>query len=138
MHLNPDPMGDQRPETIHPETGDESAEARLTCPSCGADLIGDERFVSHRVCGACGRHFAIGARERIALLVDTGVFQEFETSVTVPENTIAHDQLRPPSAWPSTSTCKSSARPWSRGSAALVVYAVIVALDDHLVTPWAR
>ena len=31
----------------------------LTCPSCGADLIADELFLSHRMCGGCNRHFAI-------------------------------------------------------------------------------
>jgi acetyl-CoA carboxylase carboxyl transferase subunit beta len=134
MHLTPDPPGDHRPESILPESGEESAELDLTCPSCGADLIDNERFVSHRVCGSCGRHFAIGARERIALLVDTGVFQELETSVTVPEDTIAHDQL------PTAERLAEHQHLQVIGEAVVTgfgsiggVYTVIIALDDHLV-----
>lgn len=48
----------------------------LTCPSCDADLIMDELFASHRVCGSCHRHFSIPARERLALLTDPDTFEE--------------------------------------------------------------
>lgn len=48
----------------------------LTCPSCGADLVTDELFASHRVCGSCHRHFSIPARQRIALLIDPDTFEE--------------------------------------------------------------
>jgi acetyl-CoA carboxylase carboxyl transferase subunit beta len=48
----------------------------LTCPSCDADLVADEMFASHRVCGSCHRHFSIPARERLALLIDPDTFEE--------------------------------------------------------------
>ncbi len=48
----------------------------LTCPSCEADLVADEMFASHRVCGSCHRHFSIPARERLALLIDPDTFEE--------------------------------------------------------------
>jgi acetyl-CoA carboxylase carboxyl transferase subunit beta len=48
----------------------------LSCPGCGADLLGDELFDSHRVCGKCHRHFPMRPRERIALLADANSFVE--------------------------------------------------------------
>lgn len=46
----------------------------LTCPVCGEDLVDDELFISYRVCGECGRHFSVPARERVNLIVDSGSF----------------------------------------------------------------
>ncbi len=67
--------------TVHqPDTSaDDLTELDLTCPSCSADLILDESFLTARVCGTCHRHFSIGSRERLALLVDPGTFEEFRT-----------------------------------------------------------
>ncbi|MEJ7901820.1 MAG: hypothetical protein WKF63_08215 [Thermomicrobiales bacterium] len=65
----------------------------LTCPACDSDLIADELFLSHRVCGVCNRHFSIGARERISLLVDSGLFEELNTSFAPPESTLARDRF---------------------------------------------
>ncbi len=48
----------------------------LSCPGCGADLLGDDLFDSHRVCGNCQRHFPMRPRERIALLADANSFVE--------------------------------------------------------------
>jgi acetyl-CoA carboxylase carboxyl transferase subunit beta len=48
----------------------------LSCPGCGADLLSDELFDSHRVCGSCQRHFPMRPRERIALLADANSFVE--------------------------------------------------------------
>lgn len=50
----------------------------LSCPGCNADLLADETYATFRVCGTCNRHFWISARERIALLEQTGTFAEFE------------------------------------------------------------
>ncbi len=44
----------------------------LSCPGCNADLLADETYATFRVCGTCNRHFWISARERIALLEQTG------------------------------------------------------------------
>ena len=48
----------------------------LSCPGCGADLLNDELYDSHRVCGTCQRHFPMRPRERIALLADANSFVE--------------------------------------------------------------
>jgi len=64
----------------------------LTCPSCGADLVDDERFISHRVCSDCGRHFSIPARARLELIVDRGSFQEITTPGPL-EDDLANDQI---------------------------------------------
>lgn len=53
----------------------------LSCPGCGADLLGDELFDSHRVCGTCTRHFPMRPRERIALLVDANSFVEMNQAL---------------------------------------------------------
>ena len=48
----------------------------LSCPGCGADLLSDPLYDSHRVCGTCHRHFPMRPRERIALIADAGSFVE--------------------------------------------------------------
>lgn len=52
----------------------------LTCPACGADLVTDTSFIEDRVCGSCGRHFAMPARERVERLVDPGSFRDLRES----------------------------------------------------------
>ena len=47
-----------------------------TCPSCGSHYRDDELTESLRVCGQCGHHFPVRARERIEQLVDEGSFVE--------------------------------------------------------------
>jgi acyl-CoA carboxylase subunit beta len=47
-----------------------------TCPRCSAPLTDDESYQRYRVCDACRHHFALSARDRIALLVDEGSFAE--------------------------------------------------------------
>jgi len=53
----------------------------LSCPGCGADLLDDELFDSHRVCGTCKRHFPMRPRERIALLADANSFVEMNQAL---------------------------------------------------------
>jgi acetyl-CoA carboxylase carboxyl transferase subunit beta len=48
----------------------------IKCESCGAMLFRKEYEQRHRVCGTCGYHFTLPARERIALTVDAGTFEE--------------------------------------------------------------
>lgn len=52
----------------------------LTCPVCGVDLVDEELFISYRVCGNCGRHFSVPARERVNLIVDAGSFRVMPTT----------------------------------------------------------
>ncbi|MBL8752025.1 MAG: acetyl-CoA carboxylase carboxyltransferase subunit beta [Planctomycetes bacterium] len=48
----------------------------IKCESCGAMLFRKEFEQRHRVCGTCGYHFTLPARERIALTIDPGTFEE--------------------------------------------------------------
>ncbi len=59
------------------DMSDDVAELDLICPACSANLILDETFLAAQVCGACHRHFSMGARDRISLYVDPGTFDEF-------------------------------------------------------------
>ncbi len=52
------------------------------CISCNADLEGSRSYERQRVCHSCGFHFHLGARERVAALVDTGSFRETDRGVT--------------------------------------------------------
>lgn len=53
----------------------------IKCESCGAMLFRKEFEQKHRVCGTCGYHFTLPARERIALTVDPGSFVEMWTDL---------------------------------------------------------
>ena len=48
------------------------------CPSCGEMLFNKQLERNHNVCTKCEHHFRLGARERIALLVDKGSFTEHD------------------------------------------------------------
>jgi len=47
-----------------------------TCPTCGSHYRDDELSANLRVCGQCGHHFPVKARERIEQLADPGSFTE--------------------------------------------------------------
>src|SRR5215218_6844488 len=68
-------------------------EFRLACSSCNADLDGDALYQSLRVCGSCGRHFWMPARERIGLLLDPGSFQETSAELVSVDPLLFHDRL---------------------------------------------
>ena len=48
----------------------------IKCESCGGMLFRKEFQQKLQVCGSCGYHFTLGARDRIALTVDPGSFEE--------------------------------------------------------------
>ena len=52
------------------------------CISCNADLEGSRSYDRLRVCHSCGFHFHLGARERVAMLLDTASFREADRGVT--------------------------------------------------------
>ena len=52
------------------------------CLSCNADLAGSKSYERYRVCHSCGFHFHLGARERLATLLDPGTFHEDDRGVT--------------------------------------------------------
>ena len=60
----------------------------IKCESCGAMLFRKEFEQRHRVCGTCGYHFTLPARERIALTADPGTFDEMWKELR------AHDVLQ--------------------------------------------
>ena len=63
--------------------GDRSGEERLErCFACDADLKESRSYERHRVCHACGHHYHLNARERVAGIVDPGSFRETDRSVT--------------------------------------------------------
>ena len=63
--------------------GDRSWEERLArCLACDEDLAGMREYERHRVCRTCGHHFHLGARERVAGILDPGSFRETDRSVT--------------------------------------------------------
>ncbi len=76
---------------------DDAAEYELTCPSCDHLLNGDPLYEGFRVCSNCHRHFWIPARERVALLVDSGSFRETNANVVSIEPLVFQD------AWPTNS-----------------------------------
>ena len=105
----------------------------LACPSCRSDLTFDDRFLEYHVCGSCGRHFAIGPRERIALLVDSGVFHEMDLPVDEPP--VDQDRL------PAAERRAEYHHLQVIGDAVITgygsisgSYVMIVALDDRLVS----
>ncbi len=49
----------------------------IKCESCGGMLFRKEFETRHRVCGSCGYHFTLPARERVAITADPGTFEEF-------------------------------------------------------------
>lgn len=52
------------------------------CPDCNKTLYQGEVARSHSVCPHCGHHFELIARDRIALVVDEGSFEETEADIT--------------------------------------------------------
>jgi acetyl-CoA carboxylase carboxyl transferase subunit beta len=53
----------------------------IKCESCGAMLFRKEFEQRHRICGTCGYHFTLPARERVALTADPGTFEELWTDL---------------------------------------------------------
>ena len=121
----------------HPSANADSVELEafdLTCPSCDADLIADELFLSHRVCHTCGRHFSVSAPERVAFLVDGGVLEDLPVSPSRDDRT------------PETDPFSGMQRQAERQQADVIrdavvtgvgriggISSVVIALDDHLV-----
>ena len=62
---------------------DRSSEERLErCFACEADLEASRSYERHRVCHACGHHYHLSARQRVATILDPGSFRETDRSVT--------------------------------------------------------
>ena len=55
---------------------------RENCLVCGSALAGSAQYVRFRVCGRCGFHYSMNARERVESLADPGSFREINRSIT--------------------------------------------------------
>ncbi len=51
------------------------------CPDCGQIIYNKALEENLKVCPKCQYHFALGAQERIQLLIDGGTFQEFDAQL---------------------------------------------------------
>src|ERR1700751_4035237 len=79
-HRNvPEPPGKQHPNT---------------CPECQSHYRDDELEAALWVCGQCGHHFPMRARDRIAWLADPGSFVE-EAADLHSEDPLSFFDLRP-------------------------------------------
>jgi acetyl-CoA carboxylase carboxyl transferase beta subunit len=68
----------------HKNLAEQGADPRKhpnTCPKCHSHYRDDELDASLRVCGHCGHHFPVRARQRIEQLADPGSFVEEASEV---------------------------------------------------------
>jgi acetyl-CoA carboxylase carboxyl transferase subunit beta len=65
----------------------------VKCESCGGMLFRKEFEQKLRVCGSCGYHFTLPARERIALTVDPGTFEEMWKGMQAQDVLGFHDRV---------------------------------------------
>jgi acetyl-CoA carboxylase carboxyl transferase beta subunit len=77
-----------------PESSDGDRKHPNTCPSCGSHYRDDELKANLGLCPQCGHHFPVGARDRIAQLVDQDTFRE-EASELRSEDPLGFFDLRP-------------------------------------------
>src|SRR5437867_2015409 len=85
----PPPAGAEASFARKPKLGSTKSKKRdipeglwTKCPKCST-MIFDKELDDHlKVCGKCGQHFSIGARERINALVETCSFEEMDAEMT--------------------------------------------------------
>lgn len=75
------------------------------CPKCQSHIFKKEWEDDLKVCPKCGHHDRLGARERIALLVDPGSFREFGTEIT-PSDPLGFSDAKGPYAAKAAATVK--------------------------------
>ena len=75
------------------------------CPKCQAHVFKKAWESALKVCPKCGHHDRLGARERIALLVDPGSFREFGTEI-VPSDPLGFADAKGPYAAKAAATVK--------------------------------
>ncbi len=54
----------------------------LACPGCNEMIYRKEMEENHHTCPNCKHHFRVSARQRIAMLADTGTFEEMDAHLT--------------------------------------------------------
>ena len=70
----------------------------LRCPGCSELLFKKSLEKGLRVCTSCGHHFRVPARERIALLLDRGSFQETDPFAVHRSHDLGMDRDHPAGA----------------------------------------
>lgn len=70
---------DQLRQVPSPTAPDEMV---MSCPECKYTMQTEELLANRYVCTKCGRHFRVGARQRIAMLADEGSFEEINADMT--------------------------------------------------------
>jgi acetyl-CoA carboxylase beta subunit len=83
----------ESPEIV---AGDEIEQLDLTCPGCGTDLLANATYNDWRVCGVCGRHFWVSARERAVMIARTCDFTELEYNEPRADALDQHQRLSAP------------------------------------------
>jgi acetyl-CoA carboxylase carboxyl transferase subunit beta len=53
----------------------------LKCEGCREIIWKRDLEYAHNVCGKCGFHFRLGARERLTLLFDDGIYEELDAAL---------------------------------------------------------
>lgn len=64
------------------EQGVLSADAVLSCPKCGRELLKKQVADTLFVCPVCGHHLPIGAYHRLHMILDPGSFRELEEKIS--------------------------------------------------------
>jgi acetyl-CoA carboxylase carboxyl transferase subunit beta len=54
----------------------------LKCDGCKEIIWKKDLELTHNVCGKCGYHFRLGARDRLAMLFDNGEYEELDATLT--------------------------------------------------------
>ena len=70
---------DQLRQSPSPSEPDEMI---MTCPDCKKSMPTGQLLENKYVCVKCGKHFRVGARQRIAMLADEGTFREINADMT--------------------------------------------------------
>ncbi len=48
---------------------------KVICPKCKKEYAGEEAFEKHYICPSCGKYMPIGAKERLAMVLDEATFE---------------------------------------------------------------
>src|SRR5438874_8052889 len=87
--VTPPPAGAEATFARKPKLGSTKSKKRdipeglwTKCPKCSTMIFDKELDDNLKVCGKCGQHFPIGARERINALVETCSFEEMDAQMT--------------------------------------------------------
>src|SRR5437667_8943339 len=87
--VTPPPAGAEATFARKPKLGSTKSKKRdipeglwTKCPKCSTMIFDKELDDNLKVCGKCGQHFSIGARERINALVETCSFEEMDAEMS--------------------------------------------------------